>query len=166
MSNHVQAAAPVRSPRTDPANDLLRAAARLNRWASRHASFDIPFAQARLLALLDELGPARVSTIAEADHSSQPTTTAGLHRLEAQGWVHRSPDPSDARASLVSLTPVGSRARAQVRRARAAVLAPALDLLDPAERARLEEAIDVLETVLARTAHHHADHHPVPREEA
>ncbi|MBW8732290.1 MAG: MarR family transcriptional regulator, partial [Terrabacter sp.] len=29
-------------------NDLLRSAARLSRWASRHASFDVPFAQARL----------------------------------------------------------------------------------------------------------------------
>ena len=89
------------------ANDLLRAAARLSRWASRLASFDVPFAQARLLALLDELGPARVSVLAEADHCSQPTMTTALQRLESSGWAQRAPDPSDARASLLSLTPAG-----------------------------------------------------------
>ena len=74
-------------------NELLRSAARLSRWASRHASFDVPFAQARLLALLDELGPSRVSVLAAADHSSQPTITTQLQRLEASGWV-RSRDPT------------------------------------------------------------------------
>ncbi len=74
-------------------NELLRSAARLSRWASRHASFDVPFAQARLLALLDELGPSRVSALAAADHSSQPTITTQLQRLEASGWVHRAIRP-------------------------------------------------------------------------
>ena len=50
---------------------------------------------------------AYLSELAEIDHSSQPTTTAGIHRLEAQGWARRDPDPSDARATLVSITPAG-----------------------------------------------------------
>src|SRR5436190_23398337 len=91
-------------------NDLLRAAARLTRWAARNASFDVPMAQARLLALMDELGPARVSVLAEADHTSQPTMTSQLHRLEASGWAQRIPDPADARASLVSLSAQGNAA--------------------------------------------------------
>jgi thioredoxin-like negative regulator of GroEL len=53
-------------------NELLRAAARLTRWATRHASFDVPFAQARLLALLDELGPARPASA----RWRRPTTAA------------------------------------------------------------------------------------------
>lgn len=149
MRNDVPVATPA-APRTDPANDLLRAAARLNRWASRHAAFDIPFAQARLLALLDEHGPSRVSTLAEADHSSQPTITTGVQRLEAQGWASRRPDPSDARASLVALTDAGHAALTEVRRARAAVLSPVLDTLDGEERTRLDEAIAIVEEVLDR----------------
>ena len=136
--------------RDDFANDLLRAAARLNRWASRHASFDIPFAQARLLALLDELGPARVSELAEADHSSQPTTTTGIHRLEAQGWARREPDPDDARATRVSITPHGRDALHSVRAARAAVLSRTLDGLDDSELARLRDAAQAMEDLLAR----------------
>jgi DNA-binding MarR family transcriptional regulator len=131
-------------------NDLLRAAARLTRWASRHASFDVPYAQARLLALLDELGPSRVSVLAEADHSSQPSMTVALQRLEAQGWAQRVPDPADARASLLSLTPRGRSALEQVREARLAVLSPALDALDARSIARLRDAIEVMDDLLAR----------------
>lgn len=137
---------------TNLGNELLRSAARLSRWASRHASFDVPFAQARLLALLDELGPSRVSTLAAADHSSQPSITTQLHRLEAAGWVDRAVDPDDARASLVSLTPAGKDALEDVRRARVAVLAPALDGLDGPALARLRVAIDVLDELLAAAA--------------
>ena len=71
--------------RPNPANDLLRVAARLSRWASQVASFDIPFAQARLLGLIDEHAPVRVSALAARDHSSQPTVTAQLQRMEAAG---------------------------------------------------------------------------------
>jgi len=138
--------------RDDPANDLLRAAARLSRWASRHASFDMPSAQARLLALLDELGPARVSQLAEADHSSQPTTTTGVQRLEAQGWARRDPDPDDARAALVSITAQGRQALHSVRAARAAVLSPTLDALDDTQLARLRDAARAMEDLLARAA--------------
>jgi DNA-binding MarR family transcriptional regulator len=137
---------------TSLGNDLLRSAARLSRWASRHASFDVPFAQARLLALLDELGPSRVSALSAADHSSQPSITTQLHRLEAAGWVERAVDPDDARASLVSLTQAGTDALEGVRRARVAVLAPALDGLDGPALARLQVAIDVLDELLAAAA--------------
>ncbi|MCU1536126.1 MAG: hypothetical protein JWP82_477 [Humibacillus sp.] len=133
-------------------NELLRSAARLSRWASRNASFDVPFAQARLLALLDELGPSRVSVLAVADHSSQPTVTTQLQRLEASGWVDRAADPDDARASLVSLSPAGVDALAGVRRARLAVLAPALDELDETGVARLAVAVEVLDQLLAAAA--------------
>jgi DNA-binding MarR family transcriptional regulator len=136
--------------RDEIGNDLLRSAARLTRWASRHASFDVPFAQARLLALLEELGPARVSALAEADHSSQPTLTAALQRLESQGWAHRSPDPGDARASLLSLSPAGNEVLQQVRAARLAVLAPTIDALDERSLARLRDAIEVMDDLLAR----------------
>lgn len=133
-------------------DDLLRSAARLSRWASRNASFDVPFAQARLLALLDELGPSRVSVLAAADHSSQPTITTQLHRVEAVGWVGRTPDPHDARASVISLTDAGRAALTGVRRARVAALAPTLDQLDDAGRDRMRVAVAVINELLSATA--------------
>src|SRR6476661_478160 len=65
------------------ADELLRSAARLSRWASRHADLGMPYAQARVLALVDDLGPARVTALAAADDCSQPSMTAQVHRLEA-----------------------------------------------------------------------------------
>jgi DNA-binding MarR family transcriptional regulator len=143
-------------------NDLLRSSARLTRWASRHASFDVPYAQARLLALLDELGPSRVSTLADADHSSQPSMTTALQRLEAQGWAHRVADPADARASLLSLTPAGRAALEDVRAARLAVLAPLLDDLDEEDLTRLRGAVEVIDGLLDRVAAAPAPRTPVP----
>jgi DNA-binding MarR family transcriptional regulator len=130
------------------ANEMLRAAARLSRWASQTASFDIPYAQARLLALVDELAPVRITTLAEADHSSQPTVTGQVHRLEAAGWVRREPDLSDARATLVSLTPAGAVALSRVRAARAEVLYPALSHLDSDGLGRVLAATEVLNELL------------------
>jgi DNA-binding MarR family transcriptional regulator len=144
-------------------NDLLRSAARLTRWASRNASFEVPMAQARLLALLDEFGSARVSVLAEADHCSQPTMTAQLHRLEAAGWAQRTPDPADARASLMSLTAEGSTALQHARNARLAALFPALDDLDEHAVARLRTAVEVLDELLERAAQKTTT--PQPREE-
>ena len=141
-------------------NELLRSSARLSRWASRHASFDVPFAQARLLALLDELGPARVSTLAAADHSSQPTVTAQLQRLEVHGWVDRAADPDDARASLVSLSDAGQAQLESLRAARVAVLAPLLDELDDEGVAELRVAVNVIGRLLDAAARARSPEHP------
>lgn len=134
------------------ADDLLRAAARLSRWASRNASFEVPFAQARLLALLEELGPRRISTLAVADHSSQPTITSQVHRLEASGLVDRRPDPADARASLVSLTAAGVATLARIRAARVSVLAHAIEQLDDPAMERVRIASEVMNDLLAATS--------------
>ncbi|MEW1954524.1 MarR family transcriptional regulator [Terrabacter sp. NPDC080008] len=144
-------------------NDLLRSAARLSRWASRHASFDVPFAQARLLALLDELGPSRVSVLAAADNSSQPTTTAQLQRLAASGWVRRASDPDDARATVVSLSDEGRAALENVRRARLAVLSPALEQLDETGLDRVRIAVEVINELLAAAADTPV-HHPTRKD--
>jgi DNA-binding MarR family transcriptional regulator len=138
--------------RDELGNSVLRSAARLTRWASRHASFDVPMAQTRLLALVEELGPARISTLAAADHTSQPTMSTQVQRLEAEGWTERVPDPVDARASLVSLTPSGSAALARARRARLEALSPAFDQLDAEAVARLEVAVAALDDLLARAS--------------
>jgi DNA-binding MarR family transcriptional regulator len=133
-------------------NELLRAVARLNRWASRHAAVEVPMAQARLLALLDELGPARVSVLAAADNCSQPTMTTQLQRLEAEGWAQRVPDADDARATLVSLTADGGAALRQARGARVAVLSPVFDRLDDVDLQRLRTAVTAIEDLLDHAA--------------
>jgi DNA-binding MarR family transcriptional regulator len=137
------------SPPDDLGAELLRAAAMLTRWASRHASLDLPLAQARLLALVQELGPVRIGELAAADHCSQPTMSTQVQRLETEGWLHRSVDPEDSRASLISLTSSGQRSLDRARAARRKVVEPLLQTLDATDRARLRDAVDVIEGILA-----------------
>jgi DNA-binding MarR family transcriptional regulator len=138
--------------RDELGNSVLRSAARLTRWASRNASFDVPMAQARLLALIEELGSSRVSALAAADHCSQPTMSTQLQRLEAEGWAERVVDPADARASLISLTPAGRAAIARARQARLEALSPAFHGLDAAALVRLQVAVDALDDLLERAS--------------
>ena len=136
------------------ADELLRGAARLSRWASQHADLGMPYAQARVLALVDDLGAARITALAEADHCSQPSMTTQVQRLEADGLVARTPDPADARASLVGLTADGAAALARLRRARGAALAPVLDAVHP-DAGRLADAVALLGELLDATRHEH-----------
>lgn len=132
---------------------LLRVVARFNRWASQAAALPMPPAQARLLVLVEDLGPARISALAEADHCSQPTMSSQLKRLEAPGWIQRTADPEDHRACLVSLSPSGAEALAQVRRARFEAVAPLIDGLDADDLRRLAVANEVVTELLEKAAH-------------
>jgi DNA-binding MarR family transcriptional regulator len=132
---------------------LLAAVARLNRWATRHAELTIPPAQARLLSLIDELGPARIGELATADHCSQPTMTTQVQRLEAAGWVSRATDNHDARVALIELTSAGRRQLESLRTSRAQALAPALAMLTDQDRDALRRATEVvLRVVQTETA--------------
>jgi DNA-binding MarR family transcriptional regulator len=128
--------------------DLLGVVARLHRWATRQAGLPMSQAHARLLAQIDELGPARIGDLARADHCSQPTMTTQVQRLEELGLVSRAPDPVDARAVLVDATRAGRRLLGEMRRARAAAVAPLLAQLSAAERDTIRGALDIMTALL------------------
>src|SRR5689334_3425608 len=60
---------------------------------------------AMLLNRLAQEGPARLTTLACLEGTSQPAMTQMIQRLERQGLVERSGDPDDGRAAIVSLAP-------------------------------------------------------------
>ena len=98
--------------------------ARINRLATQRVRMQLPYAQARLLSAIEDRGAARISDLAALDHCSQPTMTTQVRRLEDAGLVSRANDPADARAVLISITPNGVAALAQVRADRGAVIDP------------------------------------------
>ena len=124
--------------------DLLAVVARINRLANQRVRMPIPFAQARLLSTIEDQGEARISDLAALDHCSQPTMTTQVRRLEDAGMVTRTPDPLDARAVLIRITPDGVAALRQARLDRGAAIDPYLERLSDSERQRLTEAVDVL----------------------
>lgn len=122
---------------------LLGTVARLNRWVNSRADLDrlpVSFAQLRLLSLVGQLAPVRISDLAAADHSSQPTVTQQLGRLDAAGWITRTPDPTDARVTRIALSASGERALRDARTARADVIAPYLAEMSVDERAAVAAA--------------------------
>jgi DNA-binding MarR family transcriptional regulator len=120
----------------------------VNRWATYRADLEIPPAQGRLLALIDARGQARIGDLARADHCSQPTMTTQVQRLVEQNWVRRDDDPSDARATLVSVTAEGAALLARIRAARSAVVEPLIERLGPDGRERLQAAVAALNELL------------------
>ncbi|CAI9409115.1 MULTISPECIES: MarR family winged helix-turn-helix transcriptional regulator [Aestuariimicrobium] len=134
------------------ADEVLRAVARINRWASSRSTFELPTAQARLLGHIDDLQPVRVTTLAAADHSSQPGVTAQVNRLQEAGLVERVADDTDARASLLRLTSKGAQSLARTRHQRARTLAPLLDELPPDQLDDLRRGLAVLTDLLTPTA--------------
>lgn len=132
--------------------DLLCVVARLNRLATQRVALPIPGAQARLLSTIEDLDEARISELAAVDHCSQPTMTTQVRRLEDAGLTTRTADPNDARAVLIRITEKGIQTLDRVRRDRAAAIDPELDRLDPEDRQRLTEAVEVLRRFLADAA--------------
>ncbi|MFI2841147.1 MarR family winged helix-turn-helix transcriptional regulator [Mycolicibacterium sp. PDY-3] len=137
--------------RQDPAAlgaDLLAVVARINRLANQRIELPLPFAQARLLATIEDQGRARISDLAAIDHCSQPTMTTQVRRLEDAGLVSRTEDAADARVVLIETTDAGRAMLNRVRADRSAAINPYLDHLDEAQRRALVDAIQVLRGLL------------------
>jgi DNA-binding MarR family transcriptional regulator len=94
------------------ASDLVTYAARLVRAVRR--DLELP-AGVRVLSLLDEHGPLSITELAEQDRCSQPTMSALVAQLVEQGWVDKTPDPGDARRTVVAPTDAGRTELGRVR---------------------------------------------------
>lgn len=130
--------------------DLLAVVARLNRLATQRTRLPLPWAQVRLLSIIEDHGEARISDLATLDRCSQPTMTTQVRRLEDAGLVSRTTDPLDARAVLIRITDKGRTVLAQARIDRAAVIDPRLAQLSPEDRQTLADAVEVIERLLAQ----------------
>ncbi|MBI3212276.1 MAG: MarR family transcriptional regulator [Mycobacterium sp.] len=107
-------------------------------------------AAAYLLNRVDREGPARLTTLACAEGTSQPSMTQLIQRLERQGLVTRLSDPDDGRAALVAITDAG-RDLLDVRRTqRRNRLAEQLEALSEEDRNALQLAAVVALPVLRR----------------
>jgi DNA-binding MarR family transcriptional regulator len=128
--------------------ELLDVVVRLNRWATHQTAWDVPLAQVRVLSHIDQWGRARVTDLARAEPCSQPTMTARVQALAAQGWLARAIDPDDARSALLTLTQTGKAVLAKARGSRARVIDALLEQMDAGQRERIEDATTVLHALL------------------
>jgi len=92
---------------------------------------------AALVSLHEWAGGRPIDVLANALRVSHSRAVRVVDRLEAEGLARRAPDPADARAALVSLTPAGRRRAKRVLAARGRVLGECLGGLSAAESAQL-----------------------------
>lgn len=108
---------------------------------SERSAHDLPPTSWALLEHLDARGDLRVTDVAACHGVDVSSVVPRLKSLEAQGLISRRPLPTDARASLLSITDGGREALAAVHGARRELIADALTPSGPEElRATVEVA--------------------------
>jgi DNA-binding MarR family transcriptional regulator len=140
------------SSRTDLATRLRTAIVRTNRRLRQEGGGQLSPTLGAALGTIARHGPLTPSELAERERVQRPTATRLLARLEAPGYVTRTPDPEDGRSSLVALTPAGRALLEQTRNRKDAFLARRLRTLTGDERATLRRAADILERMLDEAA--------------
>jgi DNA-binding MarR family transcriptional regulator len=100
---------------------------------------------ASTLRTLERLGPHRISELAVREGVTQPAMTQLVSRLERDGLAHRSADPADGRAVIVSIADAGQRLLSDRRATRSAKLGQALSSLAAEDRAAIMSARHALE---------------------
>ncbi|HEY7207347.1 MAG TPA: MarR family transcriptional regulator [Gaiellaceae bacterium] len=120
---------------------LVRVLAREQGGASR--------TQISVLASLRDGGPQRITELARVEHVTQPTMTALVSRLEAEGWVERRSDPEDGRVVQVAITPAGLDDLRRLSEKAVAALADRIAALESSERATLEAALPALDRLVS-----------------
>ena len=123
--------------------------ARLHRLIATDVVAGPSVAQARTLGRLLADGPQRVSALAAAERTAQPSMTALVDRMEKAGWVTRAPDPTDGRAVTVTVTERGAAEVAAVRVASGRALEERLAMLSGTDRTALRAALPALDALLA-----------------
>lgn len=102
------------------------------------------FSALSVLHTLDRNGPLRLTDLLATEQLKQPALTSLVAKLEQDGLLQRRQDPSDGRASLISLTRTGREIVRSRHANRVAELTALVDRLTPEELAVLAGSVDVL----------------------
>lgn len=127
--------------------DLVMALARRVRRAHLDAlsAWHVTPSQSRALRVisLDEDG-VRPSVLAEQLRIAPRSATDVVDTLEERGWVRRSPDPTDRRATTLTLTGAGRELVAAIDDVRRRASEEVLDVLTADQRRTLHEILSVV----------------------
>ena len=127
----------------------------LARWleaAQRRQQYPMERASYLLLLQLENDGPQRVARLAASLGLDGSTVTRQLAALDANGWVVRTPDPADARATVVAATPEGLAAMDDLRQFRTRRVEALFEDWTPAQQAELADVLGHLNAVLKANA--------------
>jgi DNA-binding MarR family transcriptional regulator len=129
--------------------DAFGAVARRLRSASMASlsAWDVTPSQMRTIRMLASRDSGmRSSELAHHLHIAPRSATEVIDALETKGLVARTPDPTDRRATLVSLTPRGVDLVNDVRRARGLESEKLFDRLSRTDRTHLSRILRQLQS--------------------
>jgi DNA-binding MarR family transcriptional regulator len=135
-------------PVTEVASHLRFAVTRTARRMRQEAGTDLTPSQVAALATIDRHGPLTPSELADRERIKRPTATRVIGNLERLGVITRTPDPEDARSSLLTTTAAGRDLLRNLRRRKTAYLATRLRGLERDELDTLARASAILERLL------------------
>ena len=118
------------------------------------ASDRLSFSALSVLHTLSRLGPCRLSDLVRTEQIKQPALTSPVAKLERDGLVERRPDPSDGRASVLSLSAGGQSVVSRRHADRVQRLGRLMDRLPPADRTRLLGIAGVLDQIVQLASEH------------
>ena len=101
-------------------------------------------ARVRLLWDLQHEGPSTQHVLATRLDVSPRNITGLVDALEADGYVTRSPHPTDRRATVVSLAASARRMMQQMQREHADLSAELLGVVEPDDRAAFERGVEAI----------------------
>jgi len=110
--------------------------------------YDVSVTQCHALEALVVKGPLRANNLSNLMLLDKSTTSRLLDTLERKGYIARSPDPEDGRASVVGVTPAGEALYRQINADLVEQQRDIVASLDPAVR----EGVILVIKQLARAA--------------
>jgi len=123
---------------------LLRCTRRIR---AEKSDLELSDTQYSVLSVLDRIGPLTLRELADHERVQPPSMTRAVNGLADRGLATRSDHPVDGRQVLVAVSEAGRAELRETRRRRDAWLARRLAELDPADRAVLAAAKDVLSRI-------------------
>lgn len=122
---------------------LLQRSSRARLYAGLTAGLDGALDEATypVISGLARLGPQSAARLAAGIGIDRSVVSRHAARLERAGLIERLPDPSDKRATLLSLTAPGRQAVQEMRRRLAAALDEYLDTWPPGEARRFAASL-------------------------
>ena len=127
---------------------LRLAITRTARRLRQEANADLSPSLTSALASIESHGPVTPSELASCERVQRPTITRVLARLAELDLIEREADPDDGRSTLITITAAGRSLLEDLRSRRDAFLADRLSKLSKEDRAVLDRASEVLESLL------------------
>lgn len=144
------------SPPATSAASLAEIAARLRLSSTRlarrlrqEASTGLTPSLLSALATVERHGPLTLGALAEHERVAPPSITKVVAKLEADGLVERAVDASDRRVARVAATAAGRDLLEESRRRKTSWLLDRIHALPAEEQARLADALDALDHLIA-----------------